>query len=623
MKISKFLLASIILLAIITLGAVSAANDNTTSDCPTDSQNSNIQLSNVDESNEETISLEDDEIVSQNSTGTHNPEIKLSLKTAELIPNQELVIYYSTPNWNEINGNLSCYIDDEIRDTLNTEDMYEEVLHFDLPDCGIGNHTFKAYYSGDNYFRPFNQTLKFEITSVALTLPEMGYNYIEVIMPEDATGNVTININGTEKHYDVDNIKTYHKAKGIYFSLADFKYGDYNLELTYAGNYGNITKKANITKDYEFWINNHGNLTKYIKNNDVLFFDLFYDAVSKNISVLIDGVNINYDPNDNLETNYNRPLNWYDGMEFAYAPIWLKRISMSEGYHTLEVRYAGDKTHPAKTITEVFYLNKPRLAEFTQPLINSNYPIEFIFPKNTTGNISVYTSTDGKKYKLFATADITNNRAKINIPCTKTGKKYVKVIYNTENGTGQATTSFNVVAAKLEHYTWIEVEPYFKYTFTLKSGKKVTGTFSIYINNKLYKSVKITKQTTKITMPTIYDRPGKNTLTAKWKTNYGTGKKSIKVTIAQFLTLKTVKVKKSAKKLTLQARLSIYDYPIPNKQVTFKFNGKTYKAKANSNGVAKVTIPKSALSKLKVGKKVTYQATYLRNTIKKTVKVQK
>ena len=62
---------------------------------------------------------------------------------------------------------------------------------------------------------------------------------------------------------------------------------------------------------------------------------------------------------------------------------------------------------------------------------------------------------------------------------------------------------------------------------------------------------------------------------------------------------------------------------LKNKKVTFKFKGKKYKAKTNKKGVAKVTIKKSVLKKLKVGKKVKYQVTYLKDTVKRNVKVKK
>jgi hypothetical protein len=89
------------------------------------------------------------------------------------------------------------------------------------------------------------------------------------------------------------------------------------------------------------------------------------------------------------------------------------------------------------------------------------------------------------------------------------------------------------------------------------------------------------------------------------------------------LTLKTVKVKKSAKKLILKATLKINGKKVKGKVVKFKFNGKTYKAKTNKKGIAKVTIKKAVLKKLKVGKKVKYQASYGGITVKKSVKVKK
>jgi hypothetical protein len=103
--------------------------------------------------------------------------------------------------------------------------------------------------------------------------------------------------------------------------------------------------------------------------------------------------------------------------------------------------------------------------------------------------------------------------------------------------------------------------------------------------------------------------------------NGKTLKNTIKV--KQVLKLKKVKVKRSAKKLVLTATLKHGKKPIKGKKLTFKFKGKKYRAKTNKKGVAKVTIKSKILKKLKVGKKITYQATYSKDTVKKTAKVKK
>ena len=117
----------------------------------------------------------------------------------------------------------------------------------------------------------------------------------------------------------------------------------------------------------------------------------------------------------------------------------------------------------------------------------------------------------------------------------------------------------------------------------------------------------------------ITKTPGTYKITAKYRGASVTKK----LTVKRVLALKTVKVKKSAKKLVLKATLKKGKKALKNKKVTFKFNGKTYKAKANRKGIAKVTVKKSVLKKLKVGKKVAYQVTYVKDTVKKTVKVKR
>ena len=88
------------------------------------------------------------------------------------------------------------------------------------------------------------------------------------------------------------------------------------------------------------------------------------------------------------------------------------------------------------------------------------------------------------------------------------------------------------------------------------------------------------------------------------------------------LTLNKVTVRKS-KNLKITATLRFSGKPIQGKRLTFSFNGKKYKAKTNKKGVAKITVKKNVLKKLKVGKKVTYKVTYGNKTVKKTVKVKK
>ena len=88
--------------------------------------------------------------------------------------------------------------------------------------------------------------------------------------------------------------------------------------------------------------------------------------------------------------------------------------------------------------------------------------------------------------------------------------------------------------------------------------------------------------------------------------------------------LKTSKVtvKKTAKKFTLKAKLKINGKLVKGKLITFKFNGKTYKVKTNSKGIAQKTLNKNVIKKLKKGKKYTVKVTYLKDTIKTTVKVK-
>jgi len=62
---------------------------------------------------------------------------------------------------------------------------------------------------------------------------------------------------------------------------------------------------------------------------------------------------------------------------------------------------------------------------------------------------------------------------------------------------------------------------------------------------------------------------------------------------------------------------------LKGKKISFKFKGKTYSAKTNSKGLAKVTIKRKVIRQLKRGKSYKVSIIYLKNTITGTVKVKR
>ncbi len=142
---------------------------------------------------------------------------------------------------------------------------------------------------------------------------------------------------------------------------------------------------------------------------------------------------------------------------------------------------------------------------------------------------------------------------------------------------------------------------------TIKIGKH---TFKVKTDEEGYAILKIPSKIT----------PGKYTISATYKGQ--TVKNTL--TVKQILkTKKTVKVKKSAKKLVLKATLKNGKTALKGKVIKFKIKGKTYKAKTNKKGVAKVTVKKKVIKKLKKGKKYTIKVSYLSDVVKATLKVRR
>ncbi|MEE0938341.1 Ig-like domain repeat protein [Methanobrevibacter sp.] len=339
---------------------------------------------------------------------------------------------------------------------------------------------------------------------------------VEIKIPSDATGTITLTVIGKEYKSNIENgtcrIKLPNLKDGVYLYTITYSGDDQYQPFNDAGNF-NVTESSETPED------NDGNSTIEIDfpnmnglRSDCTFKMQLPSDATGNIILTING------------NSYSYPV--VNGVAMVKIP------NSSEGYK-YTVTYSGDNKY--SSFTREGTLDK---AKFDPAIIANN--VNVIYSSGSYYSIKVY-GTDGKLA----------NDATVKI----TGK--ISQTLKTKNGIAK-----------------------FKIT-------QVPGTYKIKI-------------------------------TALGKTVTKT------ITVKHLVTLKTVVVKKSAKKLVLQATLGKVNGKYLNKKtVTFKFNGKTYNAKTNAKGVAKVTIKSSVLKKLNVGKKVTYQATYSKDSVKKTVKINK
>jgi C1A family cysteine protease len=301
-------------------------------------------------------------------------------------------------------------------------------------------------------------------------------------------------------------------------------------------------------------------------NQNVSYMNVF-EALDDD---LIAGVGTYFDKEGN---NYTVEIYVNDELKLTQTGV-----SPYYGYHTIKL----NKYIPIKE-GDVF---KAVITSQTAPTVNLTS-----VRSHYTQNIS-YISFDGKSWKdaydlgyiaclkAYTVADdskIINNK---NIAVDYNGGKYFSVKVVTADG------------------------------HAVGAGAKVTFTI-----NKKTKTVKTNKNG--IAKIKITDIPKKYTI----KTKYNGKTYKNTVTVKQVLTASKVTVKKTAKKFTLKAKLKINGKLQKGKVIKFKINGKTYKVKTNKNGIAKKTLNKNAL-KLKKGKKYTVKVTYLKDTIKTTVKIK-
>jgi hypothetical protein len=408
----------------------------------------------------------------------------------------------------------------------------------------------------------------------------------------EMTGLVLVDINGTGYYANLTGGKALINVPGL-------KNGVYNANITYLGDakYEVSNNTFTVTVEEPIVINVEG-----AGNSTEIIVDLPKNGTDmENITVLVDGKEV--------------PVTIVNGTAVADLN------NMTAGEHNVTVVYTDKKGTQSVVNQTIKVYNSINANDLVRGW-NSPYDYEAEFldkDGHVVANTTMEFKVDGKTYKVT-----TDNKgiAKLTTSKLAIGKYDVEI---TNTLTHEIMTKSVEIVPRLINSKDITMDfaDGTKYSVTAigDDGKPVAKgeVVGINVNGRAYVAITDAKGVAKLT---INLNPAKYTITAE----YAKYKVSNKLVVKQTLKLvkKTVSVKKSAKKLVLKATLkSSKGKAIKGKKIVFKFKGKKYTAKTNSKGLAKVTVKKSVIKKLKAGKKYAYSAAYKTNIVKGKVKVKK
>lgn len=636
MKLKKIMLIGIILFAILTIGAVSASQDSNSSDVFTS-----------DELGEEVVQDDSSDVLGDVEVTDGDNEIE-----------DEPLIFDSTDDEWYVNLELNNDSKGILTISVDGTPAKLNVVGFDEDDgytitVGDGSKTDATLYGEDydddvNYPNPSIYNYASEDWSISFANLDPGdytilIKFTDLNKPNDPSYNLIKQFNLTmysgNEEYDEDieiEIEPCYTTHGnnskIDFNLSDNQIN--NLTVIIDNVAHQLVDKAidlsNLNKG------EHSIVIIYGKDN-VLVNTTF---------MIVEGI-INGPKNPFIYKSPNQfislslPVDDEGYLVILDNGEEIKRINLENGLATYSLSQLSVGPHHivAEYYGSIYVIGFDQELE-VYPILNipsrmtvgeKKYIVLEVDP-NAKGTLEVRVDYLPEPYQ---TEDVSNGKAYILLDRLEDGDIEFEIVYKINDDNYDSSSDW--------YYDWQDIDlsitvdsvnpkiyaPNIKMTYlqNVVMDVKVFGTngrlaeededVEIEIGNKYYYDPSIGKNgiaKQKINVP-----PGKYTV----KIYYGDT--TIKRTLVVYHALKmsNVKVKKSAKKLVLKATLKVGNKAIKGKKVTFKFNGKKFKAKTNSKGVAKVTVNKKYLQKLKVGKKVKIQATYLKDTVKKSVKVKK
>ena len=312
-----------------------------------------------------------------------------------------------------------------------TETVVNGVANVKVADLKAGTYDVAVKYSGDNNYNAAVATSSFTVSKVDSTMDVTvndivfgGDLIVDAVLPDDATGEVVITVNGVDYHVSIEN----GKATGTISGLAA---GDYTVAIKYVGDdkYVGVEVAENV------------NVAKAQPVLGVVIADVDYGNGFV-IEATLTGVN-NAPLNGNVIVTVN-------GKEYTVKVTDGKGIAtgdrLAAGTYAFAAAWAGDDNYNIVTENGDFKVNKVDSAidvavdsiEFGEDAV-----ISVKLASDATGEVVI--TVNGEDY----TAAIENGVVSVTVSGLKADDYTVEVKYAGDNNYNEATGSAEFSVLKI------------------------------------------------------------------------------------------------------------------------------------------------------------------------------
>ena len=353
-----------------------------------------------------------------------------------------------------------------------TETVVNGVANVKVADLKAGTYDVAVKYSGDNNYNAAVATSSFTVSKVDSTMDVTvndivfgGDLIVDAVLPDDATGEVVITVNGVDYHVSIEN----GKATGTISGLVA---GDYTVTVKYVGDdkYVGVEVAENV------------NVAKAQPVLGVVIADVDYGNGFV-IEATLTGVN-------------SAPLSGnvivtVAGKEYTVKVTDGKGIAtgdrLAAGTYAFAAAWAGDDNYNIVTENGDFKVNKVDSSvavNVNNIKVGEELTITVNVPSDATGDVTV--SVDGKEYKVA----IENGKAVKTISGLKADDYTVTVKYAGDNNYNEATADAEFSVSKISDYNMDisvpEIKEGVNSTISVDLPKDATGTVTVEIDGKKY-----------------------------------------------------------------------------------------------------------------------------------------